>query len=117
MYESDCLEGAWDLVKRWTLEERMELQNTVNRQALHARIRGIDVKELAQELLEIGRTGLERQNVLDGQGENESRYLERLVEQVRRGLCPADLVIEKWKGAWQQQVPRLVEGSSYYVAA
>lgn len=116
-YEADCLEGAWDLVKRWTLEERMELQNTVNRQALHARIRGIDVKELAQELLAIGTAGLERQNVLDSRGENESCYLERLVEQVRRGLCPADLVIEKWKGAWQQDVQRLVEGSAYHAAA
>jgi len=116
-YDGDCLEGAWDLVKRWKLEERVELQNAVNRQALHARIRGIQVQELALELLEIGRVGLERQNVLDGEGENESRYLERLFEQVRRGLCPAELVIEKWKGAWQQAPQRLVEGSSYRVAA
>jgi len=116
-YDNDCLEGAWDLVKRWALEERVALQNAVNRQALRARIHGIEVKELALELLEIGRIGLERQNVLDGEGENESRYLERLVEQVRRGLCPADLVIEKWKGTWQQAPWRLVEGSSYHVAA
>jgi len=39
-YDNDCLEGAWDLVKKWTLEERVELQNAVNRQALRARIRG-----------------------------------------------------------------------------
>jgi len=116
-YENDCLEGAWDLVKRWTLEERTELQNMVNRQGLNARIRGIVVKELAQELLAIGRNGLERQNVLDHKGDNESQYLERLIDQVGRGLCPADLVIEKWKGNWQQDARRLVEGSSYRIAA
>jgi glutamate--cysteine ligase len=116
-YENDCLEGAWDLVKRFTLEERVELQNMVNRQALNARIRGIAVKDLAQELLEIGRSGLERQNVLDRKGENESQYLERLIDQVGRGRCPADFVIEKWKGPWQQDARRLVEGSSYRIAA
>lgn len=116
-YDDDCLEGAWDLVKKWTLEERAELQNAVNRQALRARIRGIAVKELAQELQRIAVTGLERQNVLDGKGQNESLYLERIIDLTQRGLCPADLTVEKWMGSWNQNVTRLVEGSSYRTAA
>jgi len=111
------MEGAWDLVKHWSLEERVELHDAVNRGALRARIRRIAVKELACELLEIATTGLERQNVLDTKGENESRYLERLMTQVHRGLCPADLVVENWMGSWRQDVTRLVEGSSYRSAA
>jgi glutamate--cysteine ligase len=116
-YDDDCLEGAWDLVKQWKLEERAGLQNAVNRQALRARVRGIQVKELARELQNIAAVGLERQNVLDERGQNEACYLERIVELTKRGLCPADLVIEKWIGSWQQDPARLVEASSYRIAA
>jgi hypothetical protein len=36
---------------------------------------------------------------------------------VRCGRCPADAVIEKWNGKWGRNVARLVEGSSYRIAA
>jgi len=55
--------------------------------------------------------------VLDGKGQNEALYLERIIDLTRRGLCPADLTVDKWMGSWQQDVTRLVEGSSYRSAA
>ena len=48
---------------------------------------------------------------------DDTRYLERLTELSQRGLCPADLVIEKWKGEWNERPERLVDGSSYRAAA
>ena len=116
-YEEDCLLAAWDLVKRWSYEERLELQAEVHRAALKARIRRVPLRDLARELLEIATTGLERQRVLDARGEDESLYLERLEEQVERGLCPADIIVQKWRGEWDQKVARMVEGSSYRIAA
>lgn len=112
-YDDDCMEGAWDLVKRWSLAERLELHNAVNRQALRARIHRHQVKDLARELLDIATAGLERQNVVDEQGRNEAYYLERLIDQVRRGLCPADVIVENWLGPWLQDPGRLVEGTVY----
>jgi glutamate--cysteine ligase len=112
-YEDDCLGAAWDMVKRWRWEERCELYHAVHRQALKARIHGIDVRELARELIAIAETGLQRQRQLDAAGESEALYLERVRDLVRRGRCPADLVIEKWNGVWDREAVRLVQGSAY----
>ena len=115
-YEDDCLAAAWDLVKQWRWEERLDLYHAVHRQALKAVIRGIEVRELAVELIAIAEAGLERQGCLAG-GDSEALYLERLRDLVRRGRCPAELIIEKWNGLWDRNVGRLVQGSAYRIGA
>ena len=115
-YEDDCLLATWDLVKRWSWEERVQLYHAVHRQALQAVIRGIEVRELARALVAIAETGLERQAQRAG-GESEAQHLERLRDLMRRGRCPADLVIEKWNGIWDRDLRRLVEGSAYRLVA
>jgi glutamate--cysteine ligase len=110
-YEEDCLLAVWDMVKGWKWEERVDLYHAVHRQALKARIRGIEVAELARELIEIAATGLDRRRL--GDQETEAMYLERLRELVRRRRCPADVIIEKWNGPWNREVKRLVEGTAY----
>ncbi len=112
-YEADCLGAAWDLVKRWSWQARVDLHHAVHRQGLRTRIGGIEVSELARELLAIATTGLERQRRLNADGSSEALYLERLHDLVQRRMCPADLVIAKWAGAWDQDTVRLVEGTAY----
>ena len=116
-YDADCLLAAWDLVKAWSWEERQALYHAVHRQALQARIRRIELAELARELVAIAAEGLHRQRAVNGRGEDESIYLERLEHLVRRGRCPADAIIEKWTGEWGQDIGRLIAGSSYRIAA
>jgi glutamate--cysteine ligase len=116
-YEDDCLGAAWDLVKRWSWEDRVGLYHAVHRQALKARIRGVEVRELARELVAIASEGLERQRQLDTDGDSEAVYLERLQDLVRRGRCPAELIIEKWEGAWNHEMTRLVDGTAYRLPA
>jgi glutamate--cysteine ligase len=116
-YEDDCMLAAWDLVKNWSWEERVNLYREAPRQALRARRRGVSLGELARELVAIATAGLERQRKLNAQGDDESVYLERLEDLLTRGLCPADLIVEKWIGAWDREIPRLIEGSSYRIAA
>jgi glutamate--cysteine ligase len=65
----------------------------------------------------IAAEGLRRQRQLDAAGRDESIYLERLEQMVARGRCPADAIIEQWIGAWNGDVQRLIEGSSYRIAA
>ena len=116
-YDADCLLAAWDLVKAWSWEERLELYHAVHRQALQARIRRIQLAEIARELVAIAIEGLHRQRALNANGEDESIYLERLEHLVRQGRCPADAIIEKWIGEWDRDISRLIAGSSYRIAA
>ncbi len=112
-YEPDCFSAAWDLVKKWSFAEIVELYSIAHRRGLHTRAGTTSFRDLAMELLTIARTGLERHAVRNDRGDDESVYLERLTELNGRGMCPADVVIEKWKGEWNQHMQRLIEGSAY----
>ena len=115
-YTDDCLQAAWDLVKRWSWDERVSLWREVHREALLARFRGIKVLELARELYAIAEEGLRRQKALDRAGRDERVYLERMGEQLDLGRSPARVIAEKWKGQWEpdRRVARLIEYAEYH---
>ena len=113
LYDSDCMTGAWDLVKRWSFEQRLEITDAAQKFGLEARDGRISLRELALEALMIATVGLERQHCVNQHGDNESVYLLRMLDQVRNGWTQASLTIERWKGRWNYDVQRLVEGCSY----
>lgn len=113
LYEADCLQAAWDLVKDWSWDERMELYHDSHRYALEARIRRLSLLDLAKELLEIGWEGLRRQGALNSSGEDETIYLKPVKDLLSQGKCPADLIMEKWRGELAQDIKKLIEFSAY----
>ncbi len=114
-YEPDCLWAAWDLVKKWSWEERLALYHAAHRLALGAKIRGLKLLDLAKELLLIAWEGLERQNQLNEEGENETLYLDRLREELWRGQCPAYVLVEKWLGSWNREIRALLDFCAYRI--
>jgi len=112
-YENDALWAAWDLVKKWSWEERVAAYLAAHRQALGVRVHGITLLDFAKELLAIAWEGLERHNQSNAVGDNETVYLERLREELWKGQCPAYGVVEKWMGEWNYDVKRLIEGTAY----
>jgi glutamate--cysteine ligase len=117
LYTDDCIDGAWDLVKRWSFKERLEINRASHKMGLEARAGKSTLKDLSVELLNIASTGLQRQQALNDRGQDETIYLWRLMDQVRSGYSQAALTIDKWKGRWNYDVKRLVEGTSYEAEA
>src|SRR5579883_546915 len=117
LYERDCLDGAWDIVKRWSYPERIALIDAACKFGLSARAGKISFRDLALELLLIAIDGLSRQHALNDRGEDETIYLLRLLDQVRSGYNQASLIIDRWKGRWNYDVNRLVEECSYQAEA
>lgn len=113
LYDPDCLDAAWDLVKGWTWDERMEVYYDSHRQALQARVRRYSLLDLSKELLEIAWEGLKRQAVLNGNGEDETIYLKPLRDIVLQGKCPADLIIQKWEGELGRDIRKLIDYAAY----
>ena len=37
LYDNDCLDAAWDLVKRWSYRERMAMTDSAHKNGLEAR--------------------------------------------------------------------------------
>ncbi len=113
LYESDCLESVWDLVKDWSWDERMEAYHDSHRYALQARFRRFYLLDLAKELLQIAWEGLKRQRALNANGEDETIYLMPLQAILHQGKCPADILEEQWEGELGQNINKLIEYSSY----
>ncbi len=112
-YDSDCLQAAWDLVKGWSWDERMEVYRDSHRDALRARIRRFSLFDPAKELLEIAWEGLRRQCVLNEDAKDETIYLKPLKDLLLQGKCPADLLREKWEGELKHDIGKLIEFSAY----
>ena len=112
-YEQDCLDAAFDLVKRWTFADCVALYGEVTRQSMRARMKGIQVLELARELGSIAEEGLKRQGALDSEGRDERIYLERLREGLRAGKSPANVLADRWSGEWHQEAGRLVAATAF----
>jgi len=113
LYDSDCLEAAWDLVKGWSWDERVEVYQDSHYRALAARLRRFTLLDLAKELFQIAWEGLQRQRVLNPNGEDETIYLKPLRDLLFQGKSPADILIEKWQGELQQDIKKLIDYSAY----
>lgn len=112
-YDSDCLQAAWDLVKGWSWDERMQVYLDSHQDALQARIRRYSLLDLARELMAIAWEGLRRQRQVNKNGEDETIYLKPLKELLDRGKCPADVLLEKWEGELERDIKKLIAYSAY----
>jgi glutamate--cysteine ligase len=111
-YTADCQQAAVDLVKRWTFDDVESLYREVTRGGFAPRIKGIRVAELAREVIAIAAEGLRRQAVLDGDGRDESRYLDPVLEQAERGRTLAEDLLRHWTGPWERRMEPLIEASA-----
>jgi glutamate--cysteine ligase len=112
-HQSDCLEAAEDMVKRWTYDECEALYREVTRGGMRARMRGIPVRDLARELLSIADDGLKREADLDDEGRDERLYLDPIREYVAAGRSPADDTLDDWLRTPTGRIGRLVEGNAF----
>jgi len=98
LYSDSAVAAAWDLTRRWTLSERQQHRHDVPRDALDTAIPGSRGKtlDLARELMSIARGALAEQAKAGGHPD-EAVYLEPLDDLLRRGWCPADEVLAKWR--------------------
>jgi glutamate--cysteine ligase len=116
LYDDDCLLGAWDLVKAWSWNERVDAYLDSHKEALQARVRGVRLLELARELCAIARVGLKKQNVRNGHGEDETIYLAGLERQLELGRSPARVIAERWEREWDEKIEKLIDFASYRIS-
>jgi glutamate--cysteine ligase len=100
LYDQGALDGAWDLVKGWTAQERQRLRDDVPRQGLRTEIAGRGLREVAREVLALARAGLEARAIRDEAGRSEAVHLEPLDEVVASGRTQADQLLDLYGGPW-----------------
>jgi glutamate--cysteine ligase len=110
LYDGSALDAAWDLVKDWTIEERQALRDAVPKLGLDAPIAGGGtLRDIAGEVLDISHSGLAARSRLDGGGSNETGFLDPLRVVVRSGKVPAEILLEKYHGAWNGDVSKVYD--------
>lgn len=110
LYDRQALDAAWDLVKHWTIEERQALRDSVPRLGLDAPIAGgRTLRAIAGDVLDIAHAGLAARGRLDSAGSNETGFLDPLREVVRSGKVPAEVLLEKYHGAWSGDVSKVYD--------
>ncbi|WDS35470.1 glutamate--cysteine ligase [Pseudoxanthomonas sp.] len=113
LYDDAALDAAWDLVKDFTLEERHALRDGVPRHALKLPFRGATVRELAIEAIKISQAGLRRRARLNGNGADESAFLDVLAEIAETGQTAAERKLELFHGAWNGSVDPVFQEFAY----
>jgi len=113
LYDQTSLDAAWDFVKDWTEEERQSLRDNVPAQGLQAKFRNTTVNELARQVLEISRIGLNARAKLNAHGENETIFLQDLDRMVAEGQSNADRLIALFNGDWEKDVKRSYQDCVY----
>lgn len=98
LYDSNALSEAERLAPHLTRTEAFELREAVARNALAANVKKVNVRPLAQQLIEIAAAGLARV------APDESHYLDSLRERVAEGVCPADILLRNFRGAWREDM-------------
>ena len=112
-YDDESLQGALDLVSSWTHAQVDALHRDVARSGLAAEAPGAPVLAVARELVELSAAGLARIGDLNPRGESEELFLDPLHEILDRGTSPARAALERWEGAWDRRIDRLVEYAKY----
>ena len=98
LYSRESRDWAWDLVRRWSLPERVALRDAAGREGLRARTPdGRTVAELAVDLVEAARLGLCRQGACGQNGEDERIWLVPLVDRAALARSPADEALDAFR--------------------
>ena len=107
LYDEISLQRVLDLTADWTLEERQMLRDKVTVTGLKTPFRGGLLKDVAEEVLELAKNGLERR------GFKEAGFLNAVTEVVRTGVTPAERLLELYHGKWNQSVDHVFEELLY----
>ncbi len=109
LYDQEALDGAWDLVKDWSNEERETLRNGVPVGGIRTPFRTTTVAELAKEALRLSRLGLKNRNRLNAKGQDETIYLAPLESIARAGRTMSDELLDRYRGSWHGDINHIFE--------
>jgi glutamate--cysteine ligase len=104
LYDPQSLDAAWDRIGDWTLEERYSLESGVAKHGFGTTFRNGKVQELALWMLELAQQGLERRNIPNEDGADESLYLLPLQKAAETGQTFAEDLERRYSDQWRENI-------------
>ena len=115
MYDQTTLDAAWDLAKGFDAETRQALRVAASVDGLAADVDGVNMHDLAREVLAISEAGLAAR-AMEGAGglvPDETHFLNALKETIETGKTPADELLDHYNGDWDRDLKRIYAEYSY----
>ena len=115
LYDQNSLDAAWDLVKDWDAETREALRVEASVHGLQAQVGGVNMHDLAREVLKISEAGLKARSLAGAGGlvPDETHFLNALQESIDSGMVPADELMARYNGDWAGDLRRIYGEFSY----
>ena len=115
LYDQNSLDAAWDLVKDWDAETREALRVEASVHGLQAQVGGVNMHDLAREVLKISEAGLKARSLAGAGGlvPDETHFLNALQESIDSGMVPADELLARYNGEWAGDLSRIYGEFSY----
>jgi len=107
LYDDQAEDAAWELIADWTHAEVVALRNSVPRTALQTPFRDTTVLKLCEDMVTIAVQGLQRQHILNGDGEDESIFLAPLIHALETGQTQADRWLAAYQNEWHGNIDRI----------
>ena len=105
LYDENSLNKTQEIVEGWSHEDRDYLNKNTPKEGLSCRFKEGTVLNIAQNLFEISKEGLERRNILNNKKQyNETYYLKDLEKNLSNNQSPADVLINKFNNNWKKDI-------------
>ncbi len=103
LYSKSIMKEVDDYLSKFKYQDFAELRYNVPKNGMDNKLGKIELKKVAQDLINFSTKGLKEQN------NDEEKYLEPLQDLVWQGLSPADIIIKNWYGSWNKDINKLVK--------
>jgi glutamate--cysteine ligase len=113
LYDTGVLDQAFELVKDWTTEERAALRARVPETALQTPFRTGTVLDVAKEVLALSQEGLKRRARMSDGDLDERVHLAPVEEGLAAGMCPADILLQRYNGSWNGDLSQIFREYAY----
>lgn len=113
LYDDTALADAETLTADWTVEDVVAMRDAVPAKGLKAEIKGKSVLDIAREAVAISKAGLKARARLNGEGQDESIFLQPLDEVLAKKTTMADDLLSLYHGRWRGSVEPVFEEYQY----
>ncbi|MBL41878.1 MAG: glutamate--cysteine ligase [Rhodospirillaceae bacterium] len=110
LYDENCLNEAYELISDFSINEILSMRENVPTHGLKTKIKSkLTMNDLAEKVLKISKKGLKNRKIFDSSGNDESIFLEVIIQRQKECNSPADKLIELFNSEWSESIGKIFE--------
>jgi glutamate--cysteine ligase len=113
LYDDAAMTAAEEITRDWTYQDVLALRDAVPVEGLAAKIAGRPLMEVARDILSVSTQGLKARNRLNGEGQDESVFLQPLEEILAKKKVLAEELLSLYHGRWNGSVEPVFDEYQY----